>query len=124
MHNQNILYSLRTLILLMVVFLLSVVVMGSGEANKLSIENIETSPRSTPSPTTFSEPTILMGVYDPPPGSSAKPIQIGEAFAFSPSFVNLETQRIEIRGQTAYVDLDTLIVIYTNTAMGSINKEN
>jgi uncharacterized repeat protein (TIGR02543 family) len=73
-------------------------------------------------PPATSEPTLIEAVYDPVPGSGAEPVHVRNAGILAPAAQPNASRMPEAEGMTPRVDLDTLILVYTNTCMGTVTS--
>jgi len=71
-----------------------------------------------PTPTPLPAPVLLDAVFDPVPGSRELPRHVSSTRLLAPPSKPNASAMPRIVGQTSRVDLDTLIVVFTNTAMG------
>lgn len=70
----------------------------------------------------ISSPTLIEGVYDPIPGSGAQPVHVRNADLLARAAKPNASRMPQSVGLTPRVDLDTLILVYTNTCMGSVTS--
>ena len=74
----------------------------------------------TPGPST--QPVLVEAVFDPVPGSGRLPERVqSSADLFTPQQAACGSGMPNDPGMAPHVDLDTLVVIYTNTAMGTLS---
>jgi hypothetical protein len=97
------------------------------ETNGAAMEDVGNSPHtllpnrlSTPEPST--EPVLINAYFDPVPGSGRLPEQVqSDVITIAPHLAPCSSRMPHNLGQTPHVDLDTLILVYTNTAMGTLS---
>jgi len=109
--------------LVLTVFLGALIAIG-GETNAADVDHTQTDSRLLLSlqvtPTPLPGTVLIDAVFDPVPGSRGVPRRVRDTGFVAPLSKRSVSAIPRIAGQTQRVDLDTLVVIYTNTAMGSI----
>lgn len=105
-------------------FVLTTLGFGGGSGSEALPLSGSGPAHSTPSPEEPDQPVLVNAVYDPPPGSDARPRQVLNPIPLPPTRQATSLPAAPLIGQTSWVNLETLVAIYTNSAMGSLTIED
>jgi hypothetical protein len=116
----------KTLAFAFLVFIMSILAFPVWRGTRAAVDSpsrrsSQSEPTQLITPGPSPEPVLVDAVFDPVPGSGRLPERVQSSTnVFTPQQAACGSRMPHDLGMTPHVDLDTLVLVYTNTAMGTL----